>query len=67
VRPFIGQNVTIQTDANTRLLLKSGSTVTVISFADLQVDQAVSVQGSLTNTVWKAQRITVGAAIAQVH
>jgi len=62
VKPFIGQNLTIQTTATTRFLLRNpNSTATPITYADLEFDQKVSVNGQFANNVWNASRITVGA------
>lgn len=64
VQPFIGQTVTVQTDAATRFLKKTGTGVVPITLADLQAGDAVSVQGRLAGEVWTANRITVGANLS---
>ena len=66
VKPFIGQTVTVQTDAATRFLKKTEAGVVPIALADLQVGDAVSVQGRLAGEVWTAYRITVGADLSQM-
>lgn len=63
VKPFIGKTVTIQTDAATRFLKKTDTGTVPITLADLQVGDAVSVQGRLAGDVWTANRITVGASL----
>lgn len=57
----MGQAVVLQTDANTRFLLKTATGVVPITLADLQVGQKVSVSGTIADGVWTASRITVGA------
>ena len=63
VKPFIGQNLPIQTTVQTRFLLKTDTGTVVITLADLQVGQNVSAQGQLAGGIWTANRITVGAKI----
>ncbi|MCX8068611.1 MAG: DUF5666 domain-containing protein [Anaerolineae bacterium] len=63
VKPFIGKTVTVQTDAATRFLKKMEMGIVPISLADLQVGDAVSVQGRRAGEVWTAYRITVGASL----
>ncbi len=63
VKDFIGQTLTIQTTPSTRYLLRTSTETVPITFADLQVGQKVSVQGTLADGVWTARRITVGAAL----
>ena len=61
-RPYIGQSLTIQTNAATRFLLRNADGVaTPITFADLVVGQKVSINGQFGNNVWTASRVTVGA------
>ena len=60
VKPFIGQNVALQTTSTTRFLR---APAVVITLADLQVGDSVSTQGQLANGLWAASRITVGAKI----
>jgi hypothetical protein len=62
-RPYVGQNVALQTTAITRFLLTTPTGTVVITLADLQVGQNVSAQGKLTNGAWTADRITAGAKI----
>ena len=66
VQPYIGTQLTVTTTASTRYLYKSSSTATAttIAFANLQVGNPVSVNGTLANNVWTATRITVGASLA---
>jgi hypothetical protein len=63
VKPFVGQNAAIQTNAQTRFLLKTATGTIVIGLADVQVGQNVSVQGIVVDSAWTATRITAGAAI----
>ncbi len=63
VKPFVGQNVALQTTAATRFLLTTPTGTVVITLADLQVGQNVSAQGKLASGVWTADRITAGAKI----
>jgi hypothetical protein len=61
---FIGQALTIRTSQATRFILRNANgTCTPITFADLAVGQAVSVNGSLANNLWSAARLTVGAML----
>lgn len=62
-RPYVGQNVALQTTATTRFLLTAPTGTVVITLADLQVGQNVSAQGKLANGMWTADRITAGAKI----
>ncbi len=64
VKAYIGQSLPLQTTPTTRYLLKTPAGAVPITFADLQVGQNVSVNGTLVNNVWAASRITVGAALA---
>lgn len=64
VKSYIGQNLTIQTTDTTRFLLRNpDGTATVIAFENLVPGQNVSVNGKLSNNVWSANRITVGAEL----
>ena len=64
VTTFIGQNVTLQTSAATRFLLRNADgTATPITFADLEVGQTVSSHGSLLDNTFTATRVTVGAEL----
>lgn len=63
VKPYIGQPLTVATTASTSFLLKEGTVVVPITFADLKVGDAVSVNGIVANQVWTANRITVGALL----
>ncbi len=64
VKPYIGRTVTLQTDAATRFLKKTETGTLPISLADLQVGDAVSVQGRLAGETWTAYRITAGANLS---
>jgi hypothetical protein len=66
VKPFLGQELTVTVTDATRILLKDGTTVTPITFADLKVGDKLSVNGRVANQVWIAKRITVGARLAHV-
>ena len=64
VKPYTGQNVTLQTTDYTRFLLRNADgSVTPITFENLAVDQKVSSHGTLVEGVWTATRITVGALL----
>lgn len=63
-KPYVGQEVTLQTSAATRFLLHNADgTVTPISFDDLAVGQNVSSHGTLVDGVWTAVRVTTGALL----
>ena len=62
-QPNVAQAFTMTVTDTTRYLLNDGTMVTPITFADLQVGDAVSVHGTLVNGVWTASRITVGAKL----
>ena len=64
VHPYLGTQVIVTVNPQTRYLLQDGVTTTIISFAALMVGQPVSVNGTLTNTIWAASRITVGASLS---
>jgi hypothetical protein len=65
VQPYLKQDLVMTTTAKTRYLYKSSTTApaTPITFADLKVGNAVSVNGTVANGVWAASRITVGAKL----
>jgi hypothetical protein len=63
VKPYIGKTLTVMVKATTRYYYKTGTTVTPITFADLKVGDPVSVNGTIANNVWTANRITVGASL----
>jgi len=63
VQPTIGSQLAVTVTTQTRYLLRDGSTTTTISLADLQVGQAVSVNGILVEDAWTALRITAGASL----
>jgi hypothetical protein len=64
VQPSLGTQVTLTVSSRTRYLYKDGTTITTIGFADLQVGQQVSVNGTVTNNVWTVSLITVGASLS---
>ncbi len=64
VQPYISTQIKLTLTSNTRFLFTDGVTTTVISLADLQVDQTVSVNGLVVNDIWAATRITVGASLS---
>jgi hypothetical protein len=66
VQPYIGTQVTVTVNTQTRYVLRSSATTaaTIITFADLKVGQSVSVNGTLANGVWTTSRITVGASLS---
>ncbi len=63
VHGIINKDVTIYTTPATRYLLKTAAGTQMITFADLQAGQNVSVQGIITAKTWTASRITVGALL----
>jgi hypothetical protein len=64
VKPYVGQALTVTVTASTRYLLKDDDIVSIIAFGDLQVGQAVSINGTVANNVWTAKRVTVGASLS---
>ena len=66
VQPYLGQDLSIITNTRTRFLYKETITAraVVITFADLEVGDAVSINGTFANSVWTASRITVGASLS---
>ncbi|MBI5293910.1 MAG: hypothetical protein HY869_00430 [Chloroflexi bacterium] len=64
VKTYVGKELTLTMTAATRYLYKDGATTVVIGFADLEVGQPVSVNGTTANNVWTAKRVTVGASIS---
>ncbi len=65
VQPYLKQTLVMTTTAKTRYLYKStpDAVPTPITFADLKVGNAVSVNGKVANGVWTAVRVTVGAKL----
>ncbi len=63
VKNYIGQTLPMQTTSGTRYLLKTPGGTVPITLADLAVGQKVSVNGTLANNVWTANRITGGAPL----
>ena len=64
VKPFIAQTVTLQTNDNTRFLLRNpDGSVTSITLEDLEVDQKISSHGTLSEGLWTATRVTVDALL----
>ncbi len=66
-QPLIGSAASIVVTDQTTYLYNDGTLATPITFADLQVDDPVSVKGSVVDGVWTATRITVGAQLLLVH
>ncbi len=64
VKPYIDQEVTVTVTASTRYLLKDDNIVSIITFGDLQIGQAVSINGTLASNVWTAKRVTAGASLS---
>ena len=58
VQPYIGSPVTVTVTPLTRYNLEAGTTETPILFSDLQVDQLVSLNGTVVDSVWTVRRIT---------
>jgi len=66
VRPYFGQELTVAVTASTRFLLKEGTEIKPITFADLKVGDKISVKGRLAKQIWTAKRITVGARLVHL-
>ncbi len=64
VQPSLGAQLMVTVTAQTRYVLRDGTTTTLITFAELQVGQQVSVQGVFADNIWTASRITVGARLS---
>jgi hypothetical protein len=62
----IGTALSIAVTDQTRYVYNDGTLPTLITFADLVVDDPVSVRGLVIDGVWTATRITVGAALVHV-
>ena len=63
-KPYFDEALTIQTGDETRFLLRNpGGTATPVEFDYLEAGQKVSVHGQITDGVWTASRITVGAEL----
>jgi hypothetical protein len=61
VKPFIGQNVSLQLINPIRFLLRNpDGSVPPITFVDLDVDKKISNHGSIAEGHWTASRVTVG-------
>ncbi len=64
VKPYIGQDLILQTIGTTRFLLRNpNGTATPITFEDLAIGQNVSSQGNIGDNKWTTSRITVGAEL----
>ncbi len=64
VKPYLGQNLVLQTTDLTRFLLRNPDGVaTPIAYKDLAIGQNVSAIGQPVDNVWTASRITVGAEL----
>lgn len=66
VKPYINTSVTVVTTAKTKFLYKESTTAvaTAITFSDLAVGDAVSINGILAENVWTAKRVTKGASLS---
>lgn len=64
-KPYINLSVTVVTTAKTRFLYKASttSTATTITFADLAIDDVVSINGTVADNIWTANRVTEGASL----
>ena len=60
----IGTQVTLAVTSQTLFFSRNGSTISLISFADLEVGQQVSINGIFANNVWTVYRITTGALLS---
>lgn len=65
VKPYLNTSVTVLTTAKTKFLYKETATAVAvkITFADLAIGDAVSINGTLANNVWTASRVTKGASL----
>jgi hypothetical protein len=63
VKAYVGQTIDIVTTPNTSFLLKTDTTAQTITFADLMIDDAISVTGTFASGIWTAARITTGASL----
>ena len=64
VKPYFGQDVTLQIMENTRFLLRDeDGIVTPIKFEDLSVGENVSSHGTLAEGSWTVTRMTIGASL----
>jgi hypothetical protein len=66
VQPYIGTQVTVTVNPQTRYVYRSSttSTGTIITFANLKLGQPVSMNGTVANDIWTVSRITVGAKLS---
>jgi hypothetical protein len=60
----IGTQLTVTVTPQTLFLIRNGTTISLIGFADLQVGQQVNVNGTVVDNVWTVYRITVGALLS---
>jgi hypothetical protein len=67
VKSYVGQLLTVATDANTRFLLYSTEGCHIAAFEDVQVETYVSIYGYVSTadglTQYMATRVTVGVPI----
>jgi hypothetical protein len=66
VKTLIGKELSVQTTSSTIYLKTDGTTTVKITFGDLAVGQKISMSGTVTNTVYTATRITVGAKLVHL-
>ncbi|MCI0518886.1 MAG: hypothetical protein L0Z70_01345 [Chloroflexi bacterium] len=59
VKPYIGMDLPIHLNNQTRILVKTDDGTVVGTFSDLEVGQIVSVRGSYTNDEFTAKLITI--------
>jgi hypothetical protein len=59
VKPYIGQDLPIHLNNQTRILVSTDAGTVVGTFSDLEVGQMVSVRGSYTNDEFTAKLITI--------
>ena len=63
IKAYIGQTVTLTTATATKFRFTDGKKTTLIKFSDLKIGDAVSASGTLSDGIWTASRITVGAKL----
>jgi hypothetical protein len=64
VQPIIATQMTITVTPQTLIQYRDATSITMISFADLQVGQQASISGIALNSVWMVYRITIGAVLS---
>jgi hypothetical protein len=63
VKSYLGHLVIIKTTAATLFRYTDGTVTSIIKFTDLKIGDAVSASGTLSDGIWTASRITVGAKL----